>query len=342
MLGILNVTRNTFIYLPSKAGVGGTYASGVLTLAFDTSNHANGDVLQVFYDDAATTQEVSAASLPLPNGAATSANQATTNTSLAAIDAGLGTDGSTPPALPGGSSGVRGWLRYLSSLLPALSGGAWPVVGTFWQAIQPISAASLPLPNGASTSAAQATTNTSLASIDGKAPTLVGGRVPVDASRAFRSVASFTRPANVTAYTAGDVVGDTGGSAILTFSGIGPTAGFIQIQSIRVLISSGTVPTSMTGLRLHLYTASPTAIADNAAWDLVSGDRANYADFIDLPSITDFGSTLYTKVDYPGSLIKLTTGSASLFGLLQTITAATFAENSTVVEVRINAIEVSL
>jgi hypothetical protein len=40
-------------------------------------------------DGSATTQPVSATSLPLPAGAATAANQATTNASLAAIDAGI-------------------------------------------------------------------------------------------------------------------------------------------------------------------------------------------------------------------------------------------------------------
>lgn len=42
-----------------------------------------------------------------------------------------------------------------------------PVSGTFFQSTQPISAASLPLPTGASTSALQTTGNTSLSNIDG-------------------------------------------------------------------------------------------------------------------------------------------------------------------------------
>lgn len=44
----------------------------------------------------------------------------------------------------------------------------------------PVSAASLPLPSGAATSANQSTANTSLSSIDGKLPALSSGRVPVD------------------------------------------------------------------------------------------------------------------------------------------------------------------
>lgn len=47
-----------------------------------------------------------------------------------------------------------------------------PVTGTFFQATQPVSAVSLPLPTGAATSAAQTTGNNSLASIDGKFGTL--------------------------------------------------------------------------------------------------------------------------------------------------------------------------
>lgn len=61
---------------------------------------------------------VSAAALPLPTGAATEATLATASTAIAATNTALGTPGSTPPALPGGATGVTGWLRYLASLLP--------------------------------------------------------------------------------------------------------------------------------------------------------------------------------------------------------------------------------
>lgn len=59
------------------------------------------------------------------------------------------------------------WNVGLTGALPAGANtigtvnvaGTIPVSGTFWQATQPISAASLPLPTGAATSANQATTN---------------------------------------------------------------------------------------------------------------------------------------------------------------------------------------
>lgn len=56
---------------------------------------------------------------------------------LAGIRTDLGTDGTSPPTLPGGSTGVRGWLRYLASLLPSLASGRWPVDGS--GVTQPIS-----------------------------------------------------------------------------------------------------------------------------------------------------------------------------------------------------------
>lgn len=62
---------------------------------------------------------------------------------------------------------------------------ALPVTGTFFQATQPVSAASLPLPAGASTSALQTTGNTSLSSIDTKVPanlTVTATRLLVDGS----------------------------------------------------------------------------------------------------------------------------------------------------------------
>lgn len=65
-------------------------------------------------------------------------------------------------------SGGANWDRW---------DGSVTITGTV-----PVSAAALPLPAGASTSAAQTTGNNSLSSIDGKTPALVSGRVPVDPS----------------------------------------------------------------------------------------------------------------------------------------------------------------
>ncbi|SFM82714.1 spike base protein, RCAP_Rcc01079 family [Methylobacterium pseudosasicola] len=58
----------------------------------------------------------------LRNLAVGAAKDATLVTIDADLNAGLGTDGTSPPSLPGGATGVRGWLRYLASLFPASLG----------------------------------------------------------------------------------------------------------------------------------------------------------------------------------------------------------------------------
>jgi hypothetical protein len=183
---ITNVTTGATIFQFNKPSKGGTVSTGggntTLTLEVDTSAMSAGNRLQIFVDDGQNAQvtltnasveisndtgnpvpvsgivtasgpltdaqlraaavPVSAASLPLPSGAATSANQTTANSSLASID----------------------------TKIPALVSGRQPVDGS--GVTQPISAASLPLPTGAAT-------ETTLSSVNGKLPALDTGAVPV-------------------------------------------------------------------------------------------------------------------------------------------------------------------
>ena len=161
------------------------------------------------------------------------------------------------------------------------------------------------------------------------------------AGTAFRAAVTITRPSNTTAYTAGDVVGDTGGSAIITLPSIGPSGGYVLLQSVSLIFSDTAVISGMGAYRLHFYQASPTAIADNAAFDLVSGERATYMGFVDLSAPTDFGSSLYTQTDYPGRLIKLASGSSTLYAELETKGAYTPASASTI-DVRVATLEAGL
>ena len=167
-----------------------------------------------------------------------------------------------------------------------------------------------------------------------------GSSLTVD-GKAYRAAVTITRPSNTTAYTAGDVVGDTGGSAIITLPSIGPSGGYVLVQSVRLLIGNTSVPSGMGAFRLHLYTASPTAIADNAAFDLVSGEVANYAGYIDLPTPQDLGSTLYTQADYCGTAVKLASASTSLFAELETRGAYTPA-SATAYNLRVMTLEAGL
>lgn len=141
------------------------------------------------------TQPVSAVSLPLPTGAATAAAQATTNDALTAIYGALagtlgiagtvsvsnfpGTQAVTAASLPLPSGAATSALQgtgnaTLASILTALgsplqAGGSVGITGTV-----PISAAALPLPSGAATASNQTATNTALSAISGQLPATLG------------------------------------------------------------------------------------------------------------------------------------------------------------------------
>jgi hypothetical protein len=169
-----------------------------------------------------------------------------------------------------------------------------------------------------------------------------GSSLTVD-GKAYRAAVDITRPANTTAYAALDVIGTgTGDDAIITLSNIGPSAGFVLVQSIELVIGISAVPSGMSSFRLHFYSAKPAAAADNTAFDLTSGDRGNYIGYIDLPTPVDLGSTCFTQIDYPGKLFKLDTASTSLFCELQTIGGFTPAANSEVYSLRVKTLEAGL
>lgn len=113
------------------------------------------------------TQPISAASLPLPTGAATSANQATEITSLASID------GKITACNTGAVVITSGTVTFSNSTIAVTNSGTFATQATqagTWN-ITNISG-TVSLPTGASTSALQTTGNSSLSSIDGKTPSL--------------------------------------------------------------------------------------------------------------------------------------------------------------------------
>jgi hypothetical protein len=116
--------------------------SGTVTAAQATAANLNATVTQGpagasawKVDGSAVTQPISAVSLPLPSGAATSAKQPA-----------IGSAGSASSDV----LTVQG-IASMTALKVDGSGVTQPVSGTFWQATQPVSAASLPLPTGAAT-----------------------------------------------------------------------------------------------------------------------------------------------------------------------------------------------
>jgi hypothetical protein len=145
---------------------------------------------------------------------------------------------------------------------------------------------------------------------------------------------TITRPANTTAYSAND---DVGGA--LTFANAGPSGATIMITGAQLELDISAIPSGMTSFRLYLYSATPpSALADNAAWDLPSGDRSSYLGYIDLGTPIDLGSTCYCEVFGLAKQIKL--ASTSLYGYLVTNGGYTSAANSEVYVVTLHAVAV--
>ena len=182
----------------------------------------------------------------------------------------------------------------------------------------------------------------------------IGGGLYADvvvSGGASQSSVSVTRPNNTTAYTAGDVLGaaDAGtpanaGSAILEFTNIAPVGSNALITGASLAINVSALPAGMTTFRLHLYDTSPAAILDNAAWDLVAGDRDYYLGYIDIEQMVDVGSTLYVQTDKLANSslpkqVKLSSASTSLFGLL--VTNAGFTPTASAVKkITLSAVQV--
>lgn len=122
----------------------------------------------------------------------------------------------------------------------------------------------------------------------------------------YTIAATFTPAA--ASHTGGDVVGGAQEFAIGA-----PAGSILRIVSASLLIAGGTVET--TAWTLHLYSVTPpSAIADDAAFDVPSGDRTSYLGSVALAQVVDLGATLYIDTNNIQKQIKLT--GTSVFGYL--------------------------
>ena len=137
------------------------------------------------------------------------------------------------------------------------------------------------------------------------------------------STSSTTRPANTTQYTGGDVYG-----GLQTFSAIGISNSSIIVTSVSLRLDIASVPSGMSAFRLHLYSAVPSVLADNAVWSLTTTDRAIYEGYIDIAVPSPIGSSiLYSQNDYINKQIKLS--KSTVYGYLVTNGTYTPASGTT-------------
>jgi hypothetical protein len=152
----------------------------------------------------------------------------------------------------------------------------------------------------------------------------VGGAPGSASATAGNAEVTLTRTADTNAYAANDVVGAaTGSTAALTFPNMGRSSGGnIMITSVILEVDASAVISGETSYDLHLYSVTPpSALGDNTAFDLPSGDRASYLGKVSLGTPVDIGSTLYVETHGVNKQVVLASGS--LFGYLVTVGAYT-------------------
>lgn len=140
--------------------------------------------------------------------------------------------------------------------------------------------------------------------------------VTLQRNNGLKSAAAFTPAA--TSHNAGDSVGGA-----LEFTNIAPRGGGnVIITSASLAILGGTAEAS--AFRLYLYDVTPpSATADDAAWDLPSGDRASFLGYVDLGTPVDLGSTCWIETSGINKQVKA--ASSSLFGYLVNLTTVSTA-----------------
>lgn len=158
----------------------------------------------------------------------------------------------------------------------------------------------------------------------------VVGPTGAAAAGGYTSTGVFTPAA--AAYSAGDIM-----QGAVAFANVGPAlGGDVLITNVRLRVDASALQASEAAYTLHLYSVTPpSALADNAAWDLPSGDRASYLGSISLGTPVDLGSTLWIETTGINKQITVPSGG-SVFGYL--VTAAGFTATAAARNVTLKAL----
>jgi len=145
--------------------------------------------------------------------------------------------------------------------------------------------------------------------------------------------ASFTRPANTTAYASGNLIANstTAGSVVpMTFVAARDLDITGSVRRARIKVNDAAWTTAGATVRLHLYKTSPiVANGDGAAW---SSTESEYLGALDVTFDKAFSDPFSKGVGVPnnGSEINFApdSGKTSIYGLLEARGAVTPASAS--------------
>lgn len=164
-----------------------------------------------------------------------------------------------------------------------------------------------------------------------------GTPVPGLAAPGLSASATVTRPADTNAYLANDVLGPAAGTSALDFNLGARSGSSIMITSVSLERDVAALISGEAGYNLYLYSVTPpSALADNAPFDIPAGDRASFLGKIPIGTPVDEGSTLYVESYAINKPVKL--AGTHLFAYLVSVGAYTPA-SATVLKVTLNAVQ---
>jgi hypothetical protein len=133
----------------------------------------------------------------------------------------------------------------------------------------------------------------------------------------FSAQAVFTPAA--AAYGAGDIME---GAKAFAFGA--KAAGELKITGYNFMVNASALQASEDTYQLHLYSVTPpSALADNAAFDIPSGDRASYLGYITIDAPVDLGSTLWGEKIFSVPKQITVPAGGTVYGYLRTVAGFT-------------------
>ena len=258
LFAVINETRQTLIYAAASSGLGySSIAGSVITLQYNTSSQSNSDLLTVIYDDPNAT-------VSLSSGTSVSVTQSSAS-SLNATVIGTGTFATQVTSLPSIPAGSNAIGSVSVSNFPSTQAVSGTVAVSNFPATQPISAASLPLPSGASTSALQSnvqsapgTPQTMAITVQGNAS---GVALPVSGSVSVSSLPSIPAGSNA-----------IGSVSVSNFPSTQPVSGTVTANA-----GTGTFAVSAASLPLPSGAATAAGQTTLGLGTVTINDGANVA-----------------------------------------------------------------
>ena len=234
---------------------------GTIALPANASQESGGNlaaILAKLSADPATQATLAAVLAKLDVALSTRASETTLAAILAGLSAAL--DVSLSSRASEATLTTRASDAGISAIFGRLGDGTQTTQVTNFPATQPVSAAALPLPTGASTGALQTTGNTSLASIDAKTPALVAGRQPVDGSGVTQPVSAAALPLPTGASTG--ALQTAGNTSLASIDGKTP----VLVAGRQPVDGSGvTQPVSFAGSGYRHIAANGTLLCKSGA-----------------------------------------------------------------------------